>query len=125
MFELNGVKYSLEEVQEAADASSMLLEDYIAEFKLMKVEEDSLVSELQPIQQPNQVETDQQELTTTLEPPLVEQGTTGRAQIKKPAEVLIDEAKPPGRKDEIFKYNERLKNALEGKDEFEKLDWVN
>jgi len=90
------------------------------------VEEDPLVSALEPIQQPDQVETDQQDLTSTLEPPLVEQGTTGRAQVQKPADLLINEekekSKTPRRKDEIFKYNERLTSAVKGEGEFE--NWL-
>ena len=39
MFELNGVKYSLEQVQAAADKSKLSLDDYISEFKLTKVED--------------------------------------------------------------------------------------
>ena len=48
-----------------------------------------LVSELQPIQQPTQVETNQQESIFKPEPPLMEQGTTGHVQIQKPAELVI------------------------------------
>ena len=40
MFELNGIKYSLEEVQQAADASNMSVEDYVSEFKLVETQED-------------------------------------------------------------------------------------
>ena len=41
MFELNGRKYSLEEVQAKADESGLSLEEYITKTKLTKVEEDT------------------------------------------------------------------------------------
>lgn len=50
MFELNGIQYSLEEVQEAANASGISLKDYIANANLNKIEEQPIVNNSAPVQ---------------------------------------------------------------------------
>ena len=40
MFELNGEQYSLQQVEEAANQSSMSLDDYISEYGLIKIEDE-------------------------------------------------------------------------------------